>query len=79
MMRRLIEFMIQPRLEYASTVWSPPNENYKKNKKRIQRIATKMVPGLIGLPYEDWLMKVDYFLICLLVLCFYKNDNPIIW
>ena len=53
MMKRILTSMIHPRLEYAAVVWSP---NVKKDIRifdKIQRVATKTVPELRKLTYED--------------------------
>ena len=44
--------MICPRLEYAAVVWSPHKKDVTKLE-RIQSAATKMVPELKDLTYEE--------------------------
>ena len=49
----LFKSRVRPVLEYGNTIWSP---RYKKDVdaiERVQRRATKMVPGLHNLQYED--------------------------
>lgn len=58
MMRRLITTMIRPKLEYAEVVWSPHKKHIKKLE-RIQRMASKMVPELEGLIYEERLKEMN--------------------
>ena len=58
MMKKIIVTMIRPRLEYAAVVWSPNLKKDIKQLERIQRAATKMVPSLENLPYEDRLLKL---------------------
>ena len=53
MMRKLIGSMIRSRLEYAATVWSPHTKKNIRKLERIQRAATKMVPELRDLSYEE--------------------------
>ena len=53
MMKKLIGSMIRPRLEYAATVWSPHTKKNIRKLERIQRAATKMVPELRDLSYEE--------------------------
>ena len=53
MMRKFIVSLVRPRLEYAATVWSPHLKKDIMKLERVQRAATKMVPELRDLPYED--------------------------
>lgn len=49
----LFKSLVRPHLEYGNVVWSPL---YKKDVlllENVQRRATKMIPGLSDLPYED--------------------------
>ena len=50
--------MILLRLEYAAVVWSPNARKDKRNLERIQRVATKIVPELRELTYEDRLKEM---------------------
>lgn len=59
MMRRLITTMIRPKLEYAEVVWSPHKKKHIKKLERIQRMASKMVPELEGLIYEERLKEMN--------------------
>ena len=58
MMKKLITSMIRPRLEYAATVWSPHTKKNIRKLERVQRAATKMVPELRDLTYEERLKKL---------------------
>lgn len=54
----LYKSIVRPNLEYGCCVWSP---HLKKNIKRIediQRRATKLIPGLSHLSYEQRLMDI---------------------
>ena len=53
MLRELIISIIRPRLEYAAVVWSPHLKNHIENLERIHRMATRMIPELNVLPYEE--------------------------
>ena len=57
-MKKLISTIIRPRLEYAGVVWSPHKKKHIKKLERLQRIATKMVPGLGEKSYEERLMAL---------------------
>ena len=58
MMKRILTSMIRPRLEYAAVVWSPHAKKDITKLERIQRVATKMVPELSELTYEDRLREM---------------------
>ena len=58
MMKKIITTMIRPKLEYAETVWSPHMKKHVKKLERIQRTATKMVPELEDLTYEERLKEM---------------------
>ena len=45
--------MIRPKPEYAEVIWSPHKKKHVSKLERIQRIATKMVPELEDLTYEE--------------------------
>ena len=45
--------MIRPKFEYAAMVWSPNAIKHIRKLERIQRVATKMLPQLRELTYED--------------------------
>ena len=53
MMRKIITTMIRPKLEYAEVLWSPHKKKNLLKLERIQRIATKVVPNLEDLTYEE--------------------------
>ena len=59
MMRKIIMTMIRPKLEYAAIVWSPYKKKHVRKLERIQRIATKMVPELEELTYEERLKEMN--------------------
>ncbi len=55
----LFKGIIRPRLEYASSVWSPRYARDIDTIEAVQRRATKLVPGLYDLSYEERLRKLD--------------------
>ena len=59
MMRKLITNVIRPRLEYAEVVWSPYKKKHIRKLERLQRMATKMVPEMRGMTYEERLSAMD--------------------
>ena len=58
MFTALYKTMIRPHLEYAVSVWSPPSWKLADMIEKVQRRATKRVPELSHLPYEDRLRKL---------------------
>ena len=50
--------MIRPKLEYAEVIWSPHKEKHVLKLERIQRIASKMLPELKDLTYEERLKEM---------------------
>ena len=52
MMRKIIITMIRPKLKYAEVIWFPHKKKHVLKLERIQRITSKMVPGLGDLTYE---------------------------
>ena len=53
--------MVRSNLEYAVQFWSP---NYRKDiesLERVQRRATRMIPSLRALPYEERLKRLNLF------------------
>ena len=57
-MKKIITNMIRPKLEYAAVVWSPHKMKDIRKLERIQRAATKMVPELKDLNYEERLEEM---------------------
>eukprot|EP00914_Ancora_sagittata_P020632 GHVO01040696.1.p1 GENE.GHVO01040696.1~~GHVO01040696.1.p1 ORF type:complete len:250 (+),score=12.86 GHVO01040696.1:161-910(+) len=49
----LFKSLIRPHVEYASCVWSPATRKYKTMVERVQRQATKRVPGMLSLSYPE--------------------------
>ena len=59
MMKKIITTMIRPRLEYAAIIWSPHEKKHIRKLERVQRAATKMVPELQDLTYEERLTRME--------------------
>ena len=45
--------MVRSHLEYAGSIWSPYKKGLIESIKKVQRRATKIMPNLKYLPYED--------------------------
>ena len=59
MVRKIITTFIRPTLEYASVVWNPWMVKDIKKIERIQRAATRWVPELKELSYEERLKALN--------------------
>ena len=58
MMRKIMSIMIRLKLEYAEVIWSQHKKRHVLKLERIQRIATKMLPDLEDLTYEERLKEM---------------------
>ena len=45
--------MVRSHLEYAGSIWSPYKKRLFESIEKVQRRATKIMPNLKYLPYED--------------------------
>ena len=52
------QFKARPHLEYANPVWNSYLKKHIDMIENVQRRATKMVPGLADLTYEDRLKRL---------------------
>ena len=50
---------VRPKLEYAAQFWNPHLKKHEHTIERVQRHATKLVPELRDLSYEDRLDKLN--------------------
>ena len=54
----LFKIFVRPHLEYGNTIWGPFNQADAKLVERVQRRATKLVPGLRNVSYEERLRRL---------------------
>jgi ribonuclease P/MRP protein subunit RPP40 len=57
-MKQLYTALVRPHLEYGNVVWYPRFKTDVEAIERVQHRATRMVPGLAKLPYEERLKKM---------------------
>ena len=55
---KLYRSLVRPHLEYGQCIWSPYLIHCKKEIEKVQRRATKIVPGMNNLSYEERLIKL---------------------
>ena len=63
-MKLLFVALVWPHLEFGNVVWSPRLEKDKKLVEGVQRRATKIIPGLKDLTYEQRLEKMKLPSMC---------------
>ena len=56
--KKLYVGLVRPHLEYAQSVWSPGKKSQVDKLEEVQRRATKQIPGLSNMSYEDRLRKL---------------------
>ena len=55
----LYKTLVRPRIEYAVQAWNPYLQKDVTKLKKVQRRATKLIPALADLPYEDRLKRLE--------------------
>ena len=55
----LYKSLVRPHLEYGQSVWSPFLINEQNSLEKVQRRATKLLPNLKNLPYEQRLKLLN--------------------
>jgi len=58
-MKQLYNVMVRPHLEYGNVVWHPQLKKDIDLIDSVQHRATRMVPGLHNLLYDDRLKRMD--------------------
>ena len=59
LMKQLFISLVRPQLEYGNVIWHPTLRKDKDMIEAVQRRATKMIPGLAKLSYEERLRRMD--------------------
>ena len=57
--KTIFSAFVRPHLEYAAPVWSPYSKKDIAILEKVQRSATKLVPGIRNLSYHDRLLELD--------------------
>ena len=57
--RLLYTSLVRPHIEYANQVWNPYLKKHIDMLENVQRRATKSIPGLSNLSYEECLRKIN--------------------
>ena len=58
---KLYKALVRPHLEYAVQAWAPYHVNDKNRMEGVQRRATKSIPSLRNLPYDERLKKIKLY------------------
>jgi hypothetical protein len=85
--KQLYTTMVRPHLEYCSSVWNPHLKKDISKLEKVQRRATKIVPYIRDLPYEERLKKLDILSLeerrvrgdLIQYFKFYKGFNKVNW
>ena len=59
MFTTLFKSIVRPHLEYANVIWHPAFKRQMINIEKVQRRATKLIPSLKSLPYEERLRTLN--------------------
>ena len=51
--------MVRTQLDYASSVWAPYKKKHIDMIENVQKRATKQIPGMKNLSYEEHLRKLE--------------------
>ena len=54
----LYKVLVRSHLNYAISIWSPYKQKFKDAIKNVQRRATKQLPGMKNIPYEERLQRL---------------------
>ena len=54
----LYKALVRNHLDYAISIWSTYKQKYKDAIENVQRRATKQLPGMKNIPYEERLQRL---------------------
>ena len=60
----LYKSLVRPHLEYGNVIWSPHTKKDQLEIEKVQRRATRMIPSLRGLTYEERLRRLHLPSLC---------------
>ena len=60
-MLQLYRTLVRPHFEYSVQFWSPHDQKNVEALERVQKIFTRMLPGMEGISYEERLEKLGSF------------------
>ncbi len=58
MLSQLYIALVRPHLEYANVTWSPNQQQHIQAIEAVQHRATRLIPGISNLPYEERLKRL---------------------
>ncbi len=58
MLTQLYTAIVRPHLEYANVVWHPHQQQHINALEAVQHRATRLIPGMCSLPYEERLRRL---------------------
>ncbi len=58
MLTQLYTAIVRPHLEYANVVWHPHQQQHINALEAVQHRATRLIPGMSSLPYEERLRRL---------------------
>ena len=58
MLSQLYIAVVRPHLEYANVTWSPNQQQHIQAIEAVQHRATRLIPGISNLPYEERLKRL---------------------
>ena len=59
MFKKLFTSLVRPVIEYGNCVWSPSFQYQIREIENVQRRATKLLPGMYNMDYEDRLKRLN--------------------
>ena len=51
--------LVRPHLEYGAPIWNPQLKRDITDLEKVQRHATRQIPALKGMSYQNWLRRIQ--------------------